>query len=83
MKTWPLLRKTPQSSILSHQRCILFGISEVALRLLLIAVAFCMSRGIHHHASWLQILAECFGLEHIYTRKLLLFLCTSLPLQAL
>ena len=69
MKTRHLLRDLPQSSVFSHQRRILFGISEVALRLLLIVVAFCMSRDVHHLASWLQIPAECSGLEHIYTRN--------------
>ena len=39
----------------------------MALRLLLIVVAFCMSRGIHLFAPWLQIPAEGSGLEHIYT----------------
>ena len=37
------IRKTPQSSILSYQRCILFDISAVVLQLLLIVVAFCTS----------------------------------------
>ena len=32
------IKKTPQSSVLSYQRHILFGISEAALHLLLIAV---------------------------------------------
>jgi len=63
------IKKTPQSFILSYQRRILFGISEAALHLLLIAVAFCMSRDVHHLASWLQIPAECFGLEHVYTHN--------------
>ena len=47
------IEKTPQCSILSYQCCILFGISGAALRLLLIAVAFCMSRDIYYLASWL------------------------------
>ena len=63
------IKKTPQSSTLSYQRCILFSISEVALHLLLIAVAFCTSRDIYHLALWIQIPAEGFGLEHIYTRN--------------
>ena len=66
LKTRPLLRKTPQSSVLSR---ILFGISAVALCLLLIAVAFCTSRDVHHLASWLQIPTEGSSLEHIYTRN--------------
>ena len=63
------IKKTPQSSILSYQCRILFGINGVALCLLLIAVAFYMSRGIHLLALWLQIPAEDFGLEHIYIRN--------------
>ena len=63
------IKKTPQSSVLSYQRRILFGISEVALHLLLIVVAFSTSRYVHHLASWLQIPAEGSGLEHIYTRN--------------
>ena len=46
---------------------ILFDIGEVALHLLLIAVAFCPSRGVHLFNPWLQIPAEGSGLEHIYT----------------
>ena len=46
-------KKTPQSSILSYQHRILFGISGAALRLLLIVVAFCTSRDIYYLASWL------------------------------
>ena len=46
-----------------------FDISEVALRLLLIVVAFCMSQDINHLASWLQIPTGSSGLEHIYTRN--------------
>ena len=60
-------KKTPQSFILSYQRRILFGISGVALHLLLIAVAFCTSRDVHHLVPWLQIPAEGSSLEHIYT----------------
>ena len=41
----------------------------MALRLLLIVVAFCMSQGVHLLAPWLQIPAEVSGLEHIYTRN--------------
>ena len=66
-KNTAFIKKTHQSSILSYQCRILFGISEVALCLLLIVVAFCTSRDVHHLGSWLQILAECSGLEHIYT----------------
>ena len=55
------IKKTSQSSVLSYQCCILFGISEVALHLLLIVVAFCMSRDFYHLASWLQIPAEGSG----------------------
>ena len=66
-KNMTFIKKTPQSSVLSHQRRILFSISEVALHLLLIAVAFCTSRDIYHLALWIQIPAEGFGLEHIYT----------------
>ena len=47
------IKKTPQSSVLSYQRHILSGISGAVLRLLLIAVAFCMSRDIYYLASWL------------------------------
>ena len=36
-------KKTPQSSILSYQHCIFFGISGAMLHLILIVVAFCMS----------------------------------------
>ena len=61
------IKKNLQSSTLSHPHCILLGISEVVLRLLLIAVAFCTSQDIHHFASWLQIPAEVSGLEHICT----------------
>ena len=41
----------------------------MALRLLLIAVAFYTSRGIHLFASGPQIPAGGFGLEHISTRN--------------
>ena len=60
------IKRTPQPSVLSR---ILFDISAVALHLLLIAVAFCTSRDVHHLALWLQIPAEGSGLEHIYTRN--------------
>lgn len=60
------IKKNPQSSVLSYQRCILFGISEVASRLLLIAVIFYTSQDIYHLISWLQISAEGSDLEHIY-----------------
>ena len=63
------IKRTPQPSVLGYQHRILFGISVVALRLLIIAVAFRTSRDIHHLASWLQIPAEGSGLEHIYTRN--------------
>ena len=61
------IKKTSQSSALSYQCCILFSISQVTLRLLLIVVSFCTSQDIYHLALWLQILAEGSGLEHIYT----------------
>ena len=51
------------------QHHIFFGISEVTLRLLLIVLAFCTSRGVHLFALWLQILAKGHGLEHIYIRN--------------
>ena len=46
-------KKTPQSFVLRYQRRILFGISGVTLRFLLIVVAFCTSRYIYYLASWL------------------------------
>ena len=69
LKIRPLLREPLDLLPSVTKCCILFGISEVALRLLLIAVAFCMSRGIHLLAPWLQIPVEGSGLEHIYTRN--------------
>ena len=45
------IKKTPQSSVPRYQRRILFGISEVALRFLLIAVILRMSRDIYHPIS--------------------------------
>ena len=48
---------------------ILFDIGEAALRLLLIAVAFCASRGVRPFASCLQIPADDFRLEHISIRN--------------
>ena len=45
------IKKTPQSSILSYQCCILFGISEAVLRLILIAVTLRTSRDIYHPIS--------------------------------
>ena len=59
-------KKTPQSSVLSYQRCIFFGIIAAMLHLLLIAVAFCMSQDIYYLASWLQILAESPSLKHTH-----------------
>ena len=47
------IKKTPQSSILSYQCRILSGISGVALRILLIAVAFYTSQDIYYLTSWL------------------------------
>ena len=47
------IKKTPQSSVLSYQHGILFGISGVALHLLLIVVSFLTSRDIYYLASWL------------------------------
>ena len=66
-KNTTFIKKTLQSSVLSYEHRIPFDISEVALRLLLIVVAFCTSRGVHLFASWLQISGEGSGLEHIYT----------------
>ena len=51
------------------QRCIPIGISEVALRLPLIVVAFYTSRGARPFASGLQIPVGGFGLEYILTRN--------------
>ena len=51
------------------QRRTPIGISEVALHLLLIAVAFYMSRGVRLFASGPHIPAGGFGLEHISTRN--------------
>ena len=68
-KSTAFIKKNLQSSTLSDPHCILLGISGVVLRLLLIAVAFCTSRDVHHLASWLQIPAEGSGLEHIHTRN--------------
>ena len=45
------IKKTPQSSVLSYQRRILFGISEVVLHHLLIVVALRTSRDIYHPIS--------------------------------
>ena len=42
------IKKTPQSFVLSYQCRILFGISEAALCLLLIAVTLRMSQDIYH-----------------------------------
>ena len=68
LKTRPLLLREPFNLLsLVTRRRILFGISEVALYLLLIAVAFCMSQGVHLLAPWLQIPAEGSSLEHNYT----------------
>ena len=69
MKTWPLLREPFDLLSLVTWRRILFGISEAALHLLLIVVAFCTSRGVHLFAPWLQIPAEGYGLERIYIRN--------------
>ena len=69
LKTWPLLREPLDLLSLVTQRRILFSISEVTLRLLLIAVAFCMSQGVHPFVPWLQIPAEGSGLKHIYTNN--------------
>ena len=72
LKTWLLLRE-PFDFLSSIAQCrIPIGISEVALRLPLIVVAFCASRGIHLFASslqGLQIPAGGFSLEHISTRN--------------
>ena len=67
LKTRPLLREPFDFLPSVAQRRILIDISEAMLRPLLIVVAFCTSRGVHLFASWLQILAEGSGLEHIYT----------------
>ena len=70
LKTRLLLLREPLNLLsLVTRRRILFGISGVVLRLLLIVVAFCMSRGIHLLAPWLQIPTEGSSLEHIYTRN--------------
>ena len=69
LKTWPSLSEPLDLLSLITQRHILFGLDEVALRLLLIVVAFCASRGIHLFASCLQIPADGFSLEHISTRN--------------
>ena len=69
LKIRPLLREPLDLLPSVTKCCILFGISEVALRLLLIVVAFCMSQGVHHFAPWLKILAEGSDLEHIYIRN--------------
>ena len=69
LKTRLLLRE-PFDFLPSGAQCrIPIGISEVALRLLLIMVAFCVSRSICLFISCLQIPDEGFGLEHISTRN--------------
>ena len=69
LKTRLLLREPFDFLPSVAQRRIPIGISEVALRLTLIAVAFCVSRCTHLFASCLQIPADGFGLEHISTRN--------------
>ena len=65
-----LLLKEPFDFLPSvAQRRTSIGISEVALRLSLIAVAFYMSRGVRLFALGLQIPTGGFGLEHISTRN--------------
>ena len=52
----------------------------MALRLPLIAIAFCMSRGARPFALGLQILVGGFGLEYILTRNCFsALLCLSKP----
>ena len=65
MKTWLLLREPFNFLPSVAQRRILIGINKVALRLLLIVVAFCAPRGVCLFASCLQIPVEGFGLKHI------------------
>ena len=67
LKTWLLLREPFNFLPLVAQRRTPIGISEVALRLPLIAIAFCASRGIRLFASGLQIPASGFGLEYVPT----------------
>ena len=69
LKTW-LYQESPSIFLPSvTQRRILIGISEVALRLLLITVAFYSPRGVRLFASGLQIPADGLSLEHISTRN--------------
>ena len=67
LKTRLSLREPFDFLPLVTQRRTPIGTSEVALRLLLIVVAFYMSRGIRLFASGPQIPASGFGLEHIST----------------
>ena len=69
LKTRPLLREPFDLPPLVVNRRIFFSISEVALHLLLIMVAFSSSRGVHLLAPWLQIPAEGSSLENICTRN--------------
>ena len=69
LKTWLLLREPFDFLPSVAQRRTPIGISEVALRLLLIAVAFYTSRGVCFFASGPQIPAGGFGLEHISTHN--------------
>ena len=50
-KNMTFIKKTLQSSVLSYQCRILFGISEAVLRLILIAVTLRTSRDIYHPIS--------------------------------
>ena len=62
----PALSREPFNFLPSVAQChILIGISEVALRLLLITVAFCTPQGVRLFALCLQIPADGLGLEHI------------------
>ena len=65
LKTWLSLREPFDLLSLVIWRRILFDICGVAFRLLLIAVAFCASRGVRLFTSCLQIPTEGFGLKRI------------------
>ena len=69
LKTQLLLREPFDFLPSVAQRRIPIGISEVVLRLPLIAIAFYTSRGAHPFALGLQIPVGGFGLEYILTRN--------------
>jgi len=69
LKTWLLLGEPFDFLPSVAQRHTPIGISEVAFRLSLIAVAFHTSRGVRLFVSGPQIPAGGFGLEHISTRN--------------